>query len=78
MAAKKDEIKRELEQRVLEMMDYSRETSDEEVCDMIDQLFMREESLRICTVEERRQLKRIFSVRCAGWISCKICWRTRR
>lgn len=58
MAAKKDEIKRELEQRVLEMMDYSRETSDEEVCDMIDQLFMREESLRICTVEERRQLKK--------------------
>ena len=58
MAEKKDEIKRELEQRVLEMMDYSRETSDEEVCDMIDQLFMREESLRICTVEERRQLKK--------------------
>ena len=58
MAAKKDEIKRELEQRVLEMMDYSRETSDEEVCDMIDQLFMREESLRICTAEERRQLKK--------------------
>lgn len=58
MAAKKDEIKRELEQRVLEMMDYSRETSDEEVCNMIDQLFMREESLRICTVEERRQLKK--------------------
>lgn len=58
MAAKKDEIKRELEQRVLEMMDYSRETSDEEVCDMIDQLFMREESLRLCTVEERRQLKK--------------------
>lgn len=58
MAAKKDEIKRELEQRVLEMMDYSRETSDEEVCNMIDQLFMREESLRICTVEGRRQLKK--------------------
>ncbi len=58
MAAKKDEIKRELEQRLLEMMDYSRETSDEEVRNMIDQLFMREESLRICTVEERRQLKK--------------------
>lgn len=58
MGTKKDEIKRELEQRVLEMMDYSRETSDEEVRDMIDQLFMREESLRICTVEERRQLKK--------------------
>lgn len=50
-------LKKDLEQRLLEMMDYSRETTDEEVRQLIDCLFLQEERLRICTVEERRELK---------------------
>lgn len=51
-------FKKYLEQRVLEMLDYSKETTDEEVQQLIDRLFLQEEGLRICTVEERRTLKR--------------------
>lgn len=52
-----EELKKYLEQRLLEMMDYSKETTDEEVLQLIDSLFLQEEGLRICTVEERRSLK---------------------
>lgn len=53
----KEEMKARLEQKLLKKLDYSREYEDEEVKELIDNLFLQEEALRIWTVEERRQLK---------------------
>lgn len=53
-----EEMKKRLEQRLLETLDYSKESSDEEVLELIDNLFLQEEALRVITVEDRQQLKR--------------------
>lgn len=53
-----EEIKKKLEQQLLEMLDYSKESTDEEVLELIDKLFLQEETLRIYTVEERQRLKK--------------------
>ena len=50
-------IKRLLEKKLLERLDYSREATDEEVLELIDTLFLQEEALRFRTVEERQVLK---------------------
>lgn len=54
----REEIKKSLEERLLERLDYSKESSDEEVEALIDDLFLQEEVLRIWPVEERQQLRR--------------------
>lgn len=53
-----EEIKKKLERQLLEMLDYSKESTDEEVLELIDKLFLQEETLRIYTVEERQRLKK--------------------
>lgn len=53
-----EKMKRTLEQRLLEKLDYSKESTDEEVLELIDRLFLQEEGLRVYTVQERQQLKR--------------------
>lgn len=50
-------IKEKLEQLLLKKLDYSKESSDDEVKELIDNLFLQEESLRIYTVEQRQELK---------------------
>ncbi len=52
-----NEIKEKLEQRLLNKLDYSKESSDEEVKELIDNLFLQEEALRVYTVEQRQELK---------------------
>lgn len=50
-------MKQKLEQRLLDKMDYSRELTDDEVKEQIDNLFLQEEGLRVWTVQQRQQLK---------------------
>ena len=50
-------IKRILEKKLLERLDYSREATDEEVLELIDTLFLQEEALRFRSVKERQVLK---------------------
>ncbi len=50
-------MKKLLEERLLRKLDYSKEASDEEVIELIDNLFLQEEALRIKTVRERQELK---------------------
>ncbi|MGN1148528.1 MAG: CpaF family protein, partial [Lachnospiraceae bacterium] len=57
MKQKIEEMKELLEQRLLKKLDYSRESTDEEVKELIDNLFLQEEALRTWKVEERQQLK---------------------
>lgn len=52
------EIKEELQARVLEEIDYSKEASDEEILSIIDQIICKEKYLRIWRVEERKLLAR--------------------
>ena len=54
----REEMKKRLEERLLKRLDYSRESSDEEVEGLIDDIFLQEEALRLWTVEERKQLRR--------------------
>lgn len=58
-------MKKRLEEKLLTRLDYSKESSDEEVEALIDDLFLQEEGLRLWSVEERKQLKReiFFSLR---------------
>lgn len=58
MEAWKENMKKYLEERLLEQLDYSKEASDEEVEVIIDDLLVQDKALRIWTVEERRQLRR--------------------
>ena len=57
MKQKEEDIKKYLEERLLKKMDYSKEATDEEVTELIDNLFLQEEALRLRTVAKRRQLK---------------------
>lgn len=50
-------MKQKLEQRLLDKMDYSRELTDDEVKEQIDNLLLQEEGLRLWTVQQRQQLK---------------------
>lgn len=52
-----EEIRKVIEKRLLKKLDYSKESSDEEVKELIDNLFLQEEGLRTWTVLERQQLK---------------------
>lgn len=52
-----EDMKKVIEQRLLKKLDYSKECSDEEVKEMIDNLLLQEESLRVWEVSKRRQLK---------------------
>lgn len=52
-----ESMKKLIEQRLLAKLDYSRESTDEEVKELIDNLFLQEEVLRLWTVKERQQLK---------------------
>lgn len=56
-----DHIEKLMEQRLLKKLDYTKEATDEEVLDLIDNIFLQEEAIRLWKVEERIQLKkRIF------------------
>lgn len=52
-----DGMEKIMEQRLLKRLDYSKESSDEEVLEMIDNLFLQEENLRLWKVEERLHLR---------------------
>lgn len=56
-----DHIEKIMEQRLLKKLDYTKEATDEEVLDLIDNIILQEEAIRLWKVEERIQLKnRIF------------------
>ena len=65
MNGKRENLKLLLEERLLRKLDYSKEATDEEVIELIDNLFLQEEALRIITVGERQGLKQeiFFSLR---------------
>lgn len=50
-------MKQKLEQRLLDKMDYSKELTDAEVREQIDNLLLQEEELRLWTVRKRQELK---------------------
>ena len=50
-------MKQELEKKILKKLDYSRECSDEEVKEMIDNLLLQEDALRVWEVARRQQLR---------------------
>lgn len=52
-----ENMKKRIEQRLLDKLDYSGEATDEEVKELIDNLFLQDEELRLWTVKERQQLK---------------------
>lgn len=49
-------MKKALEQRILKKLDYTKECTDEEVKEMIDNLLLQEEALRVWEVSKRQQL----------------------
>lgn len=49
-------MKKALEQRILKKLDYTKECTDEEVKEMIDNLLLQEESIRVWEVAKRQQL----------------------
>lgn len=51
------ELKRELRGRVLEQLDYGREQSDEEVMEIIDEVLLEEQLLRLLPVGESHRLR---------------------
>lgn len=65
MEEQREGMKKRLEEKLLARLDYSKESSDEEVEALIDDLFLQEEELRLWSVEERKQLRReiFFSLR---------------
>ena len=65
MEEQREGMKKHLEEKLLARLDYSKESSDEEVEALIDDLFLQEEELRLWSVEERKQLRReiFFSLR---------------
>ena len=60
-----DESKRKLKQIILEKLDFSKETSDEEIKDMIDSLIICESKRRVLRLEERNRLRQglFYSIR---------------
>lgn len=65
MEEQREVMKKRVEEKLLARLDYSKESSDEEVEELIDDLFLQEEELRLWSVEERKQLRReiFFSLR---------------
>lgn len=53
----KEEYKQKLKSLILEKLDFSRETSDEEIKDMIDELIINESKKRFMRLEERNRLR---------------------
>lgn len=51
------ELKQELHRRVLEQLDYGREQSDEEVMEIIDEVLLEEQLLRLLPVSESHHLR---------------------
>ncbi|MCM1120254.1 MAG: CpaF family protein [bacterium] len=51
------ELRQELHRRVLERLDYGREQSDEEVMEIIDEVLLEEQMLRLLPVSESYQLR---------------------
>lgn len=51
------ELKRELHRRVLEQLDYGREQSDEEIMEIIDEVLLEEQLLRLLPVSESHHLR---------------------
>ncbi|MCM1267791.1 MAG: CpaF family protein [Bacteroidales bacterium] len=58
METNAEDRKRLLRERLLESIDYSRESSDEEICDLIDEMLMRESRERPLSLQERKRLRR--------------------
>lgn len=52
-----DNMEKVMEQRLLKKLDYSKESSDDEVLEMIDNLLLQEETIRLWKIEERLQLR---------------------
>ncbi len=53
-----EEKRRNLKERLLESIDYSRESSDEEICELIDEMLVREGRERPFSLSERRRLRK--------------------
>lgn len=53
-----EERRRNLKERLLESIDYSRESSDEEICELIDEMLVREGQERPFSLSERRRLRK--------------------
>ena len=53
-----EERRRNLKKRLLESIDYSRESSDEEICELIDEMLVREGRERPFSLSERRRLRK--------------------
>ncbi len=53
-----EERRRNLKERLLESIDYSRESSDEEICELIDEMLVREGRERPFSLSERRRLRK--------------------
>ena len=51
------ELKQELHRRVLEQLDYGREQSDEEIMEIIDEVLLEEQLLRLLPVSESHHLR---------------------
>ena len=51
------ELKQELHHRVLEQLDYGREQSDEEIMEIIDEVLLEEQLLRLQPVSESHHLR---------------------
>lgn len=54
----KESLKRRLLDKLAGSIDYSRETSDEEILELIDQVMVEEEKIRPVRMEERRKLEK--------------------
>lgn len=54
----KESLKRRLLDKLAGSIDYSRETSDEEILELIDQVMVQEEKIRPVRMEERRKLEK--------------------
>ena len=55
---KEAEWKQSLKERILQQIDYSRELSDEEVEDLIDEMMLRDEKVQMFSVQSRRRVRR--------------------
>ena len=50
--------KKELRERVLQRIDYGKELTDTEVEDLIDEVMLKEEAIRLCSLRVRQRLKK--------------------
>lgn len=62
---KRDDRKKELKELILKQIDFSRETKDEEIKDIIDELIIKESKIYRLSLEERSRLRRelFYSIR---------------